>query len=293
MWKCCQMNEWWKRSAGLVSAHLSINVCLCVELKLPKIKFGYGPLIIIWRGNRPSRSDCYILHFASCKKWMMLSKKHINQSREFKWFNLITITVLFSCDTFINVRKSWTPLNISATSFARSTSNPLFLWEYSILVRPPADETSARAYNMKWHRRCSSIGINELSKSSFFEVLLSRIFRCTAKRYKYVRLMASRLAIKSGPTDRASRIRMGWFHRPKVWFNFDTIFLGLYDVPASHSKSMCAVVLRAWTPASVLQINKLQALRLAAKSLMTITCSINSAQLARLVSDSTFLRHPQ
>lgn len=48
------MNE---KSVGSVPAHLSINVCLCVELKLPEIKLSYSLLITIWRNNRSSGSD--------------------------------------------------------------------------------------------------------------------------------------------------------------------------------------------------------------------------------------------
>lgn len=67
-----------------VHAHLSINVGLGVKLKIPEFELSYGLFIIIWRDNRSSGSNRYALHFASCEKWMILTKDHINQSHGIK-----------------------------------------------------------------------------------------------------------------------------------------------------------------------------------------------------------------
>lgn len=100
---------------------------------------------------------------------------------------------------------------------------------------------AGRTHNKKWHRCCSSIGMNSLLKACRFETFGSCRCRCTARRYKYVRAIASRCALKSELTNRALRIRMGSLQAEKTLFIFITIVIGWYGRPLPRSKSMCAV----------------------------------------------------
>lgn len=156
-------SDWWLL---LPMTHLSINVWSGIEFEFPKLKFVDRFIIIVWCDNGSPLSNCYTIHFASGKKWMKLQMQMRNQLVPYPMnAKLLSITVFCSCDTFINVRKSWTPTNISATSLARSISNPLFLWNQLNSIIATANRGRAMlnlTYNKKWHRRYSSIGTNKL-----------------------------------------------------------------------------------------------------------------------------------
>lgn len=138
--------------------------------------------------------------------------------------------------------------------FPSSFNVKIIISEIKELIRSILCWDSNETHGIKWHRLSSSIGMNARCLNSFIFMVVGS--RGTAKRYKYVRSTASLCALKFSLTSLVCSTLIDWSHWDMSRFNFVVIFIGLNGSSIGLFKSMWAVVLAAWTPASVLNVKQ-------------------------------------